>query len=69
MKDGNRAVEFHRLSYSGGTEEGELVREVLSPVSVLELQGALLTNYSVKLSSQLVQKLNLFHNAAILLPQ
>lgn len=58
IKDGNRAVEFHRLSYSGGTEEGELVREVLSlsPVSVLELQGALLTNCSVKLSSPSVQK-------------
>ncbi|KAG6480537.1 uncharacterized protein LOC122016567 [Zingiber officinale] len=39
IKDGNRAVEFRRLSYSGGTEEGELAREVLSPVSVLELQA------------------------------
>ncbi|XP_042401326.1 uncharacterized protein LOC121991351 isoform X1 [Zingiber officinale] len=39
IKDNKRAVEFHRLSTSCGTEEEDLDKEVLSPVSVLELQA------------------------------
>lgn len=54
------AVEFHRLSNCGGTEEEDLDKEVLSPVSVLELQGALFTTLSVNLPLNSLQNLIFF---------
>lgn len=60
IKDSNMAVEFHRLSNCGGTEEEDLDKEVLSPVSVLELQGALFTTLSVNLPLNSLQNLIFF---------